>query len=90
MHKLSRKKRDQKFSKGRDAGAFRASLYRHTVKGVYDNGETVDWNAVQCIQTRHVHQALQSCEVTGPFAFGPFSASYQSKYQDGEYFSDSD
>ncbi|CDH60962.1 predicted protein [Lichtheimia corymbifera JMRC:FSU:9682] len=89
MHMLCRKKRDRKFSKGRDAGAFRASLYRTTLHSVYDNGETVNWDEVQRIQTRHVHQKLQGCEVSGPFSFGPLSASYRSKYRDGEYFSDS-
>lgn len=90
MHMLCHKKRDQKFVRGREAGSFRASLYHTTLRGVYDNGEAVDWNEVQRIQTERVHQNLKRCEVSGSLAFCPLSASYRPKYQDGVYVTDSE
>lgn len=90
MTLLSTKKRDQQALNGRDIGAIRASLYRNTLQGVYENGEVVDWDEVQRVQTRRVHLNLQNCEVSGASTFGPLSATYEPKYQDGVYNTDSD
>lgn len=90
MGLLCTKKRDQPSLTRHDLGAARASLYRSTLQGVFENGETVDWDQVQRVQTRHVHQNLQTGQVAGHLAFGPLSATYQPKYQDGEYISDDD
>lgn len=85
MGLLCTKKRDQPSLSGRDLGTARASLYRSTLQGVFENGETVDWDQVQRVQTRNVHQYRQRCQVVGPL-----SATYKPKYQDGEYVSDDD
>ncbi|CDS06438.1 hypothetical protein LRAMOSA08966 [Lichtheimia ramosa] len=69
-------------------GALRASIYHSTLHGVYDNGEKVDWEQVQDIQTKRVRHHMN----TGSSAFTlvPLSSSYQPKYRDGVYVSDSD
>ncbi|CDS06451.1 hypothetical protein LRAMOSA08979 [Lichtheimia ramosa] len=69
-------------------GALRASIYHSTLKGVYENGEKVDWEQVQGIQTKRVRYHLN----TGSNAFTvvPLSSNYQPKYQDGVYVPDSD
>lgn len=90
MSLLCTKKREQRSLRGRDVGAIRASLYRNTLKGIYDNGEVVDWDEVQRVQTRRVRQNLESRQVSGPSSFGPMSATYEPKYQDGIYNSESD
>lgn len=86
MGKLCRGKRDQRPLNNRRASVFRASLYHNTLHGAYENGEKVDWDEVQRVQTEHVRQKLRyqgMCDVS------PFSAAYQPKYQDGVYVSDS-
>ncbi|CDH57678.1 predicted protein [Lichtheimia corymbifera JMRC:FSU:9682] len=90
MSFLCTKKHDLPSWSGPGIGTARASLYRSALQGVFENGETVDWDQVQRVQTQHVHEKLQGCQVACPFPSGPLSASYQPKYQDGEYVSDSD
>lgn len=90
MTLLCTTKRDRQSLNCRDVGAMRASLYRSTLQGVYENGEVVDWDEVQRVQTRIVNQNLRRWEVSGPSTFGPLSATYQPKYQDGVYNSDGD
>ncbi|KAI7875491.1 hypothetical protein K492DRAFT_173331 [Lichtheimia hyalospora FSU 10163] len=71
-------------------GTIRSSTYYTTLKGVFENGETVDWEEVQRVQTNHVRQQLTPGGYVGAYGLPAMSSCYQPKYQDGEYVSGSD
>ena len=90
MSRLCVKKRNTASTQLDRRGTIRSSMYYTTLKGVFDNGERVDWDKVQHVQTDHVRQQLAPGGCMHTYGLPAMSSCYQPKYQDGEYVSGSD